>query len=1010
MAKIKPRAPTFKEVIKLKRIFSSNLSIIPLLRRTKRPATKWKRVVNGEPFTEEELREIWDEFQGKLNPGIATGRFSSVGLVVLDLDGRQAVEVAKSTFPATPMITISREGESEHHYYRIRGGRVGEPVRNRQDIFGSKARFAWEAKEKLGLDVVAHLARDMSPEQVAAEEARVATARAEALQQLETGPIIDVRGDGGQVVAPGALHPKGHIYRMAEGWTDAMLADVPYFDPAWLEGKKWRRPGTGGPISVAKLKAKRGEREVEEARASTSGDEKLKRASAYLATIEGAESGHAGHNKTFYAANCLVSGFDLDGDEAFALLRDEYNPRCEPLWSLEELAHKINDAVALKGPDAGYLLVERPEFRGARKVIEHAEYVPDGSDFELDEFFAEAALGGCDSGTAAADHHPGTDGRDGADSGGDEAGWDGSGSSGGDPGGNGPGGGGGNSGGGPGGSSDAGGNPPPPSKDEHQWRLLWRGRGVDLDRQLTGKWNRWIKKKVNGAWTLPLSTNNLLTFLLHSKFFSFDLSYNLLKRRIELDGQPLTDAHEIEIAGIIELAWQAQPDRNRVRDAIVAAANANPYDPVLDYFDSLPTWDGESRLDRVPAEILSTPSSMPVYGAMFRNFVVGLVVRQLRPGEKMDNMLVLVGLQGDLKSSFFRLLVDGHRTSGEWFTDEGVPLGDKDGLMLATAHVLIEWSEATHLKNRRAVDNVKQFLAKQVDVFRKPYGRNMEAYPRRCVFCGSSNDAEILHDPSGSRRFYVIPVGDRIDLAKLEAWRDQLFAEALTIAKAWLSAAPGSDEWMANKFWFDSSEDGARRQAVSVFEAEGLYDEKVEPFLAERTEAWVVSGFKDVEDPKAVKVLEEIAFTRDDICDEALKMQAKDLDGRAANEIIDALRRLGCTKVAGGAKKRLGGRRARFWLPSRPAFFPEDVRCFVKTKEEQLRQLLSAVPPGTMPPPSAFDHGAFTITELAKAVDAVPETAEEGLVALLTELDCARRDGGAKEDTWLPPHDDSLPF
>jgi hypothetical protein len=71
----------------------------------------------------------------------------------------------------------------------------------------------------------------------------------------------------------------------------------------------------------------------------------IDRASAYLARIPAAISGHAGHDQTFVAACALVHGFALDEGTALALLRD-YNTRCSPPWTEKELIHKIRSATA----------------------------------------------------------------------------------------------------------------------------------------------------------------------------------------------------------------------------------------------------------------------------------------------------------------------------------------------------------------------------------------------------------------------------------------------------------------------------------------------------------------------------------------------------------------------------------------------------------------------------------------------------------------------------------------
>lgn len=81
----------------------------------------------------------------------------------------------------------------------------------------------------------------------------------------------------------------------------------------------------------------------------------MRRASAYLAKIPGAVSGQGGHADTWKAALSVVKGFSLSEEEAFYLLKNEYNPRCIPPWSEKEIRHKITDAEKSEIPD-GYLL------------------------------------------------------------------------------------------------------------------------------------------------------------------------------------------------------------------------------------------------------------------------------------------------------------------------------------------------------------------------------------------------------------------------------------------------------------------------------------------------------------------------------------------------------------------------------------------------------------------------------------------------------------------------------
>ena len=70
----------------------------------------------------------------------------------------------------------------------------------------------------------------------------------------------------------------------------------------------------------------------------------IKLASEHLATCAPAISGEGGHNTTLKVAIQAGPGFDLDEATTYQLLRDRYNPRCQPEWSEKELQHKVTDA------------------------------------------------------------------------------------------------------------------------------------------------------------------------------------------------------------------------------------------------------------------------------------------------------------------------------------------------------------------------------------------------------------------------------------------------------------------------------------------------------------------------------------------------------------------------------------------------------------------------------------------------------------------------------------------
>ena len=137
--------------------------------------------------------------------------------------------------------------------------------------------------------------------------------------------------------------------------------------------------------------------------------------------------------------------------------------------------------------------------------------------------------------------------------------------------------------------------------------------------------------------------------------------------------------------------------------------------------------------------------------AAIRKSLCAAVTRVFHPGTKFDMVLVLVGKQGTYKSTFVRKL------GMEWFSDTFSTFQGKESFEQLRGAWLIEMAELSGLK-KAEVETIKQFISKCEDMYRPAYGRTVETYKRQCVFFGTTNDSDFLHDPSGNRRFNPINV------------------------------------------------------------------------------------------------------------------------------------------------------------------------------------------------------------------------------------------------------------
>lgn len=161
-------------------------SVVPLRPADKRPLVAWEPLQHERPAPA--AVHDWFLHRPDANVGIVTGALSS--LIVLDVDPQHGgaeslAALERAHAPLPPTVEALTGGGGRHLYFRHPGGLV----RNRAGL----------------------------------------------------RPGVDLRGDGGYVVAPPSLHPSGRRYAWRPGAAPADLAPAPL--PLWLLGRGGGRLG-----------------------------------------------------------------------------------------------------------------------------------------------------------------------------------------------------------------------------------------------------------------------------------------------------------------------------------------------------------------------------------------------------------------------------------------------------------------------------------------------------------------------------------------------------------------------------------------------------------------------------------------------------------------------------------------------------------------------------------------------------------------------------------------------
>lgn len=306
--------------------------------------------------------------------------------------------------------------------------------------------------------------------------------------------------------------------------------------------------------------------------------------------------------------------------------------------------------------------------------------------------------------------------------------------------------------------------------------------------------------------------------------------------------------------------------------AIDTRARERPFHPIREYLRSL-RWDGRKRLDGWLARYLGVAESE--YASMVgAKFLISMVARVERPGCKVDHALMLIGEQGDMKSTACRVL------SGDpWFSDQLPHLSGHDEKRLSQ-HLrgkwLIEIAELSALKNAE-IEDVKKFVTRQTEKYLPSYGRHEAIEDRQCVFVATTNEDMPLKDETGDRRWWPVNVGV-IDVEGLRRARDQLMAEAFARYAA-------GEEW-----WFERS---VEKRVVLPEQkqrfAGGAWDDAVEEFLEREARPFILA------DPKKPDLLRNHKVKITYVAMNALSLSAGALNRSVTRGVGLAMRRVGWT-------------------------------------------------------------------------------------------------------------------
>lgn len=354
------------------------------------------------------------------------------------------------------------------------------------------------------------------------------------------------------------------------------------------------------------------------------------------------------------------------------------------------------------------------------------------------------------------------------------------------------------------------------------------------------------------------------------------IRFNELKFGIEVDGKELEpESLRMQLA----LDYGIQIDSKELANEVcLILAKQGAYHPVVDYFNEVAAKypANDQLLNDAASKYLGVEGDL--YSQYLRKWLIAVVARVFSPGCKMDTVLTLQGGQGTYKSTFFKTLCHDE----DWFDDSfSGQISDKDEKLKFHNSLIAEWAELDQILLRRDAAACKNVLTSATDKIRPPYGTKVKSYPRRSVVVSTINPSEFLSDPTGDRRWWVIPITKAIDNEAVKRDRDLIWSAAVHAFRT-------GEQWHLTP-----EMDHLREQSNKRFQTFDVWQEIIG--------GWIVDRF-DPSEP----------FTSLQIFTECLQIPPERIDRSAQNRLGTVLKRLGFDNSTRGWDEN--GKRPRVWI------------------------------------------------------------------------------------------------
>ena len=229
---------------------------------------------------------------------------------------------------------------------------------------------------------------------------------------------------------------------------------------------------------------------------------------------------------------------------------------------------------------------------------------------------------------------------------------------------------------------------------------------------------------------------------------------NDVTRNIECDGIEMTDAQANDIYRKVKKVLPKVT--SEMIEKVINSNFIESYNPFYQFYEKYKERNPSGCIDTLFGSIeTKTGHDKKCYDfAQYfgKKWLVSVIAASYYKHSPL--MLVLAdGAQGIGKTEFFRRLMP--QELHPYFADSKLDQGKDDDILMTQK--LIIFDDEMSGKSKQDIRMLKTKTSVQEFTLREPYGRRSVRLQRLAVLCGSTNESEVINDPTGNRR--IIPIG-----------------------------------------------------------------------------------------------------------------------------------------------------------------------------------------------------------------------------------------------------------